>query len=471
MYRHPAPILAIDVGSTAVKAARFTLEGDQVGEPVLVRHRNFKVAAGEIAADAILLAFVAALNQVYTRGVEVVATSVLWQGVLAVDIRNRPLSPVLTWEAAFDKASLAKLRGELGGAYNHIETGSWIHSSYPLAAMTTLPKDGTSQYVDLGGWLIGTLTGTKPRWSEVIAAGSGAWDQHHRRWSSVLSLAGIDPRKLGTTTSQPVRAVVSSHMLPNELRTAEWLPAVGDGLCHNLGAAAVDDDFAVTAGTSGSVRAVTEYGQEPIPNGLWRYRCGSTTQAVGGAITSAGNSLEWVRNFTNRPIDWSFVDADEPCLTTVEADTSVYGRRGPDYPDAATGALNGLGPGHTLDDVNQAFALDSWKLYSDLFIQMTQLVQPSSISMAGGVADHDARTVQLLADALDFPVATTNCAHPSLRGAALYAASFLRTGSVSIDNVVDAIREGRIARPLLIRTALPRPRWTSAMHARWRPRT
>jgi gluconokinase len=258
------------------------------------------------------------------------------------------------------------------------------------------------------------------------------------------------------------------HSLPVELRDAIWLPPLGDGLCHNLGLQSIDGDVSLTVGTSGAVRVLLDYDAQPIPDGLWRYRCDERTMAVGGAITSAGNALEWVQRFSGNEIDWSFVESDKPDLTSLTAVTDVYGRRGPDYPADAAGSVTGLRPHHTLMDLVQAFAVDSWHLYAYLFDCLEELVEPRAISAAGGVTDHDHRTVQLLADAIARPVTVTSCPQPSMRGAALYAATYLNDSAVSLDLVVENIRAGKFASPAAVHTFHPREHWTSALHHRWK---
>jgi len=469
----PGPVLAIDLGSTNVRLARFDVNGRQTGEAVQLRHRPSRGPAGQLNPHDLLHQLVSALHQIDTDGVQAVGFSVIWQTALEVDPRLRPLGAVRTWEDSAQPAKPDTPRLSAEAAESHrLITGSYLHPSYPLSQRLLLDEEAggpTSAappptMSHLASWLVAALTGSDPGWSEALASGSGLWDQDRRAWLPTPACATLRSQPLWASAH---RATHPSSLLPPGLRDAAWLPALPDGLCHNLGLGAVGTgDVTLTVATSGSVRAVLTAGRAHAPRGLWEYRCGPTTTAVGGAITSLGNTLEWVERLTRRPVDFSFAAAPDPQLPHPRVQPDVYGRRGPDYSPIASGAINNLGPADDLASVGRAFAVDIWKQFVILVRLMSEVTSPELLWLGGGVVNRWPQAGQLLADALGRPLQLSSTPQAALRGAALYAGQHIRRGSDALDDLVADITThgGELDRGALLQ---PRPAWTHALNERW----
>ncbi|MBM9467843.1 FGGY-family carbohydrate kinase [Nakamurella leprariae] len=409
------------------------------------------------------------------EGVQVVASSVLWQSLLPVDNGGAPLDAVTTWEAAHPERVRHRLLDRVPG-YDPTVTGVPLHPSSPTAAIAALHDrplaDAPARLTDLGGWVLGRLTGADTGWSEAIAAGSGLWDQAARTWAGpVLDGLGVAPEQFGPRFAAPVTMTPARARRWPALRTARWLPPLGDGLCHNLGQSVVGADaVAVTVATSGSVRRVEQTATyRPPVHGLWAYRCDARTVVRGAAVTSAGNTLEWLARFVGRPLDWSFA-AGPPRLPDLVTDPSVFGRRSPDYPWEAAGSVGSLRPHHTLDDVGTAMAIDLLAQFGPLL----DLVDPDrggSVWAAGGVLDHAPVAAQLLADTIGRDVSISPQTEASLHGAARLGQAWLRRSErIDVDGLVDdavtLAAAGTRLPPVAVRQ--PRPLWTRALAARAR---
>lgn len=462
-----APVLAVDIGSTAVKAARFDVDGSLHGEVVTVRHRGAaRPAPGEVEPHALRDAVVAALRDLELDGVERVVASSVWHALLAVDAAGQPLGNALSWEVHRPASQRAALEERLGDSWSHEESGGYLHPSYAVAVVDELAARGAARIVDLASWVMGALAGTERAWPENVAAGSGLWLSADRTWNRpALDRLGVDPALFGTPWSD---AVSGANSPIAELRGAVWLPPFGDGMCHNLGQDAIEGRMAITLGTSGSVRAVTVGGEVRGPGaGLWRYRVDDATVVTGGAVTSAGNTLEWVREVFGT-ISWREA-TPERIGHLPRTDPSVFGRRGPDYPWSASGSILGLVPGTTRDDIALALGIDLWHPFAAHFGALTQVLRLPNVQLVveGGVASGDPAALQLLADALGTPLQRTAQSQPALAGAARVAVQHLRSGRVSIDDTVRAVRAGEYADSPIVETIEPRPAVARALAERW----
>ena len=495
-----AVVLCLDIGSTGVRAARLTGRGDPAGPVSERRYRTAAHAAtGRPDPAVVLTAVVDLLDAVDWSEVQAVCTAVQWQTVLAVDAADGPLAPAFTWESTVPPADLAETRHLLSDSWSRLDSGTYLHASSPVAAITALRLPKAARLTDLAGWVIRRVTGRDVGWSPVVAAASGLWHQRAGDWHSrVLTDLDVDVDRLGGTWNDPVLPRPGSPAA-GWAPAATWLPPLGDGLCHNLGLGCVGPDRTVlTVGTSGSVRAVLG-GHPVVPDGLWSFAVGERTSAVGGAVTSAGNVLEWVTALTSRPIRWGTLTDPVPSLPGLRVSPDVFGRRGPDYPDDALGAVRGLGPGSTLDDLVAAFVVDTWRSFAVLQTLLDTVTGPGPVTAAGGVLEHHPVVAQLLADALDRPVRLVDVPQPALRGAALVARQALLDPSAGVrawvDRAADELaadapgevlppghhRSGHDDRgahgdradahpadgPTVTRLLHPRPAWARALRERW----
>ncbi|SDD38401.1 FGGY-family carbohydrate kinase [Glycomyces harbinensis] len=457
--------LAIDLGSTGVRAARFGPDGRRIGPVAARRHRGGGSAPGRVRPESLLAAVLDTIGKVDLAGVGAVAVSALWHSALALDAESEPVGEAVTWEAAMPERVRATVEAAAAD-WSLDVSGAYPHSSYAVAAFPLLYDERVDRFADLGSWITERLTGRRLGWSPTMAAASGLWRQDDRAWNRPLFAAlGLPEHLIPPLWTDPVEG---DGTVPG-LAGAIWLPTAGDGLCHNIGHAAVGPGtIAVTVGTSGSVRALLPGAARAVP-GLWRYRCADDLDAVGGAVTSAGNALEWVRRFTGTGVDWGRYSGD-PVLPPVRADPAVYGRRGPDYPWDATASISGLGPSSTLDDVRDAFAIDLWRDFRAHFTSMRPLLDPEPVvRAAGGVINGHHAGAQLLADALATPVELVDVDEASLAGAGVVGAQFLRDGLHDLPAAAAAAERGELGACRTVRLLEPRAAWTERLEARWRP--
>ncbi|MEU9888288.1 FGGY-family carbohydrate kinase [Sphaerisporangium sp. NPDC051011] len=417
-------VLAIDIGSSSLRAGIVEQDGSLVVQRQLgYDFRGRRSPEGTIPAEPVRRLLRQALESLNLRGVRTVAVSSLWHSVLVVDARDEPLTEVYTWESTGPDASLDGLYAHLDAEDYRRRTGSYVHSSYPMAAFwhirDRIPSD--SRVTDLPSWLLRRTLGLDIGWSGDMAAGSGMWAQDDADWDTgVLNVLDLDPARLGPAWVDP--APVGSLGRALGLADTLVLPVFGDGLCSSVGVGAVGDhEAAVTVGTSGGVRMILDSAPaETVPRGLWRYRLPSGPTAVGGAASNAGNLLEWLRNTLGIADPLAFAYGAPPPLDGLVAVPDLAGQRGPDYRIGATASLRGLRAHHDRDDIARAFVVGAL----GVFVSLTELLlrtRPdlNTLIASGGVISRSPIFAQLLADAVGRPVRTSREREGSLLGAAI----------------------------------------------------
>lgn len=450
--------LAIDVGSSSLRVGRFDPAGTQIGDVVRrsYAHRTHAHTSGSFDAVPIADALRDALGEANSSGVQTVAISSMWHSVLAVDGNDQPLSGVWSWESTAPARELPALAARIDPDEYRATTGSYLHPSYPAAAIWMMIQEGVRphRWTDLTGWLLRRVLGIDACWSREIAAGSGMWHQSDARWdSSVLGVLGIDQEELGEVWKQPIEVPRSSRLLPG----TAVIPTYGDGVCNSAGIGAIGrTSSALTVGTSGSFRIVQRRQDAHVPYGLWRYQIDDDLPVVGAANSNAGNVLMWLAQLTGKGTLPSFSDAPPPPDDGLIVLPDLAGRRGPDYQWDARGAVLGLQLHHTSEDIARETVLATCSSFADL-ADLIRVYEPSlsEFIASGGVVTRSPAYAQLLADALGSDVKVSAIEESSLRGAALRVHDVLgrEAPDPSIEFPVDAI-------------LTPREEWTEAIRSR-----
>jgi len=205
-----------------------------------------------------------------------------------------------------------------------------------------------------------------------------------------------------------------------------WLPALGDGLCSNLGTAPAEADAIVfNIGTSAAVRALVPGPVRSVPAGLWEYRVDRSRSLLGGAESNGGIVVAWLRDLLHgvRGDDPDDVIAHLPPdghgLTVLPF---LAGERSPGWDDSARATIHGARlntrPADLLLAGIEAVAYRLAAIY-DLLVPV--IGEPHVVHVSGGALQRSDRWTQVLTDVLGRPVIRSAVAEPTSRGAAIWA--------------------------------------------------
>ena len=438
-------VLSIDVGSSSVRAAAHTADGDPLpgSEAQIASSFDTTPDGGvQIDADVLLDRLAQAIDVALQRlgpqveAIQGVGASVFASSVLGVDSAGEPRTPIYTYAdtRCADDAAVLRQEWDVAGSYDR--TGTPIHASYLPPRLRWLRRTQPHVVRQVARWITFAeyagerLFGRPGGLGLSLAAWSGMLNRRELNWDlATLGALNVDPGSLGHVdpAGEPLLGLTDPwrERWP-ALAGVPWFPALGDGLCSNLGTAPGEADAIVfNIGTSAAVRALVPGPVRSVPAGLWEYRVDRSRSLVGGAESNGGIVVAWLRDFLRgvRGDDPDGVIAHLPPdghgLTVLPF---LAGERSPGWDDAARATIHGARlntqPADVLLAGIEAVAYRLAAIY-DLLVPV--IGEPHVVHVSGGALQRSDRWTQVLADVLGRPVIRSAVAEPTSRGAAIWA--------------------------------------------------
>jgi gluconokinase len=379
-------ILALDVGTSSVRAQHF----DEHGEP----HGKLRQEAYESADPDDV---VAAIRRV-SHGHVPDAISCFAHSLVAVDSNWNALTPILGWRDTRSAGAAERLAQQLDAAAVHARTGALLHPSFWPAKLAWLAQDEpeifrrAEWFVSFADYLRGA-----PETSLSMASTSGLLDLTTHEWDEqLLGALGVGRNRLPQIADVPL-----------------W----SDAACSNAGTGCTTSErAALMVGTSGALRVLYESEQPQPKPGLFLYIADERRVVEGGALSDGGNLYAWLER--------TLADASGSLAGRDPSDHSLVflpflgGERSTGWNPEARGTIHGLTFATTPLDIRQA-AYEGiafrFAAIADLLPDLREVVATG----AGLLQDRD--WIQIMADALARPVSVSGVAEASLRGAAVLA--------------------------------------------------
>lgn len=453
-----APLaIAIDVGTSSTRVVAFDSGARPVvGTTTRAAHTVATNAAGAATLDADALVdgvtrcLDGTLRKLGRRKAEiaVVGLSVFWHGLLGLDARGKPTTPLFTWADLRARDAARALAGELDPDAFHARTGCYLHSTYPVVKLRWLRDTQpaavkrTVRWVSLAEYLSLRLHGAVQA-AHGIASATGLYDQGRRAWDpGTLAAIGIDAAMLSPISDEPFHGLRPTYAERwPALARLPWIPGIGDGALANVGSGCAGGfNAALSLGTSGAVRACYAADRADAPAGLWEYRLDERYVVVGGAVNNGWNAMAWAQRTFGREAPASFAHG----LTVLPL---FAGERTPWWDDAATGTIAGLRlsttPAEIVGAIGESVAL---RLAAAAQTLLEARPEIERLVASGGTFGHHPELAQIVADAIGRPVALAADPEASARGAAIVALE--RIGALPSIEVA----------PDIARTLRPRPK-------------
>jgi gluconokinase len=409
-------LLALDVGSSSVRAQRFDERGKAAGE---LRQEEYD--SGDPAEVA------ATVRRVLgDDGPD--ATSCFAHSLVAVDEHWNALTPILDWRDTRSAPAAEWLARRLDSEAIHARTGAFLHPSFWPAKLAWLAETEPEtfrravRFVSFADYLHG-----KPETSLSMASTSGLLDLTTQRWDAeLLDTLGIEEERLP--------------------RIAE-VPLWSDAACSNAGAGCTSRErAALMVGTSGAFRVLYESDRPQPKPGLFLYLADARRVVEGGALSDGGNLYEW--------LDQTLADASGSLAGRDPSDHGLTflpflgGERSTGWNPEARGAVHGLTFETTPLDLRQA----AYEGVAFRFAVIAELLpEVREVVATGGGLLHNRDWIQIMADALGRPIAVSGVPEASLRGAAVLALE--RAGRDVGDAPISEIVEPRAERAEAYRAA------------------
>jgi gluconokinase len=409
-------VLALDVGTSSVRAQRFGEQGEPEAE--LRQERYATDDADEV---------VAAVRRVLS-GEEPDATSCFAHSLVAVDADWNALTPILGWRDTRSARTAERLARQLDSEAVHARTGAFLHPSYWPAKLAWLAETEpeifrrAEWFVSFADYLRGA-----PETSLSMASSSGLLDLEAQDWDDeLLAAVGLGRGRLPQIADAPL-----------------WV----DAACSNAGAGCTTRErAALMVGTSGAFRVLYESERSQAKPGLFLYLADERRVVEGGALSDGGNLFDWLER-----------TLADPAGSLAERDPSDHGlvflpflggERSTGWNPRARGTIHGLAFATTPLDIRQA----AYEGVAFRFAAIAELLpEVREVVATGGGLLRDRDWIQIMADALARPITVSAVPEASLRGAAVFALE--RLGHMPSEAPIAEIVEPRADRAEAYRAA------------------
>lgn len=442
-------VLSIDVGSSSVRAAAHTADGSPLPGSEAQIASSFDTTPdggiqieAEVLFDRLVQAIDVALQRLGPQAgsIQGVGASVFASSVLGVNAAGEPRTPVYTYADTRCAEDAAILRQEWDVAASYDRTGTPIHASYLPARLRWLRRTQphvvrqVDRWISFAEYACQRLFGRPCGLGLSLAAWSGMLNRRELDWDlATLGALNVTPDSLGVIDpdGEPLQGLAGPwRQRWPALADIPWFPALGDGLCSNLGTAPGEADAIVfNIGTSAAVRALVPGPVRSFPAGLWEYRVDRSRSLLGGAESNGGIVVAWLRDLLrgvrgNDPDEViAHLPPDGHGLTVLPF---LAGERSPGWDDSARATIHGARlntqPADLLLAGIEAVAYRLAAIY-DLLVPV--IGEPHVVHVSGGALQRSNRWTQILADVLGRPVIRSAVAEPTSRGAAIWALAAL----------------------------------------------
>ncbi|MEJ6399609.1 gluconokinase [Nicoliella lavandulae] len=443
-------IIGVDIGTTSAKVILY----DQNGKIAAMQNNGYPIYQdtpdmSEEDPDEILEATIKGIRRL-TKTVDQtkdtikgVSFSCAMHSLILLDDEYKPLTRAITWgdNRAYKYAERLKHSKDAKRLYE--VTGTPIHPMTPLSKIIWL-RNGHPEVFNKAAWFIGIkeyiihrFFGTlKEDYS--IANATGLFNIYNMDWDDeALKIAGITRDQLPElvdTTYQLKGLKPHTAKLLGLNPSTPFVIGSSDGPLANLGVNAIQKGVeAVTIGTSGAVRIMTDKPKTDAKGRVFCYYLTKGMWVIGGPVNNGGSVFKWVRDQLCAP---EKVTAEQMGVSAYEiltkiaskihagADGLIFhpflgGERAPIWNANARGSFFGLTRIHTRAHMIRA-ALEGivFNLYTVSLALKEVVGEPKSIQVTGGFAQ-SAICRQIIADIFEQEVHIPE----SVEGTALGAAT------------------------------------------------
>lgn len=441
----PPFILALDIGTSSVRAALYDLQGNVLPKSFVKNERTLTATedgGAEIDAHEAFAQIEKAIDDVLKKSAKIkgeilaVAASSFWHSLVGVNKSGNPTTKVFGWADTRSRKYVSELRKKFDESKVHNRTGARFHSSFWTAKLLWLKKDFPEIFERTDKWLsfsdfVALKIFGEAATSVSMASATGIFDVRQNVWDEeLIKFLKIKKENLPEVVakdSQTFRLNKNYAERWKRLKDAEWFPAIGDGAANNIGAGCVKKSkAALMIGTSGAMRVAFRGAvPEKIPDGLWCYRIDRRRVIIGGALSDGGGLYGWLKeNFRIEKDD----DKTEKEINKRNADAHgltflpfLAGERGTGYHEDAHGAVLGLKTATDTIDIVQA-ALESVAYrFAEIYEQLTEVCQIREIIASGGALRESPVWTQMISDVFAKNMNLPDTHEASSRGAVLLA--------------------------------------------------
>ncbi|WP_188892524.1 gluconokinase [Paenibacillus radicis (ex Gao et al. 2016)] len=442
--------MGVDIGTTSTKSVLFNKLGK-----LLTSHTieyplySPKPDVAEQDPEEIFRAVIGTIKQVVTdsrvqpSSILCVSFSSAMHSVIAVDGSGQPLTRCITWADNRSTLWTERIKNEMNGHQIYLRTGTPLHPMSPLSKLTWLrhaePElfNRTHKFISIKEYVFYKLFNEYVI-DYSIASATGLFNLERLAWDEeALQVAGVTADKLSVPvpTTHQLRGLDTKWAADMNLPASiPFVVGASDGVLSNLGVNAIDPGtVAVTIGTSGAIRTVTD---RPVTDPKGRIFCYALTEnmwVIGGPVNNGGMIFRWLRDqLCSSESETALRLGKEPyellteiaSLVPAGADGLLFhpylaGERAPLWDANARGSFFGLGLHHKKQHMIRAVLEGVIFNLFTVYMALEELIgHPTKIQATGGFARSELWR-QMMADIFDQEVQVPESFESSCLGAAI----------------------------------------------------
>ncbi len=439
-------IIGVDIGTTHTKAVATSTTGEVLHEEK-ANYPTLQPALGFSEQDPILIfdAVVNVLEKV-VAGIagkhEAIAVcfSAAMHSIMALDKEGLPLTNIYTWADTRANKYAHELKDTEKGRMIYAQTGTAVHPMSPLCKIAWIKNElpdvfaNTHKFLSVKEYIFYRLF-NRFVVDFSIASATGLFNNRTLSWNDdSLQFAGITSDQLSEPVSTTHSEILSNTVFIDRFRLKKEIPFIigsSDGCLAILGSGALaPNEAALTIGTSGAVRKMTDQPMTDQHGRLFAYILDDSKFVCGGASNNGGIVLKW---FSENMLDRPFSSAESFnwfMQTAAKAPAGsngliflpyIYGERAPVWDADARGVFLGINSSHTSSHFTRAILEGiSFSLCQILHAMEESGVGIDTVYASGGFIESDF-WLQLLSDILNKKVIVSHAADASAMGAIFLA--------------------------------------------------
>ena len=438
-------MIGIDIGTTHCKAISISVEGKMLFEKKIVYSSTGKLnEQNEQDPDSIFNSVIDLLQEIISaekdKNLLGISFSAAMHGLMVIDNKGKPLTPIFTWADSRSKDYAAELLQQSSAVEIYENTGLPIHPMSPLCKIIWLRNEmplifqQAYKYISIKEYFFYKLFG-KFIVDYSMASATGLFNIHTMHWhEAALRTAGIRNDQL----SKPVNPQHFETGLKDEYQKLFGLSNeipfyVGgsDGCLAQLGCGAINaGEGSLTIGTSGAIRILTTNPEIDKGSRLFCYALSDKHWVAGGPINNGGIVLKW---FAENILQKTLQSAEELDWFSSKAQQApvgsggliflpyILGERAPMWDPDAGGVFFGLRAVHHQQHMMRAIMEGiSFALYDVMRAVEETYGTIETLYATGGFIESEF-WLQMFADILNKKIIVRDYADASAAGACFFA--------------------------------------------------
>ncbi len=436
--------IGVDIGTTHVKVLAVTNEAELLAEEkqsyaIDQPQDGYCEQDAQELFNAFLYTFKKVLQNIDVSQLQAVCFSTAYHSIMAVDNEGRSLTKLITWADTRSVAYAKQLQHTAMGKTIFQHTGTPLHPMSPLCKIAwlrdKLPElfSQAHKFISFKEYLWYQLFGVYCV-DYSVASASGLFNIQQLIWEEeALRFCGIHAEQL----SRPVSPLHTATGLRqhyretwNLLKDVTFVIGAGDGALANLGAGAITPGVAaLTIGTSGAIRRVSDQPVLDEQGRLFTYLLTDHLYVQGGAMNNGGIALQWfVQNFlTQQETEEESIDLFFQSVQKVPAGSDglvflpyLLGERAPVWDAEAKAVFIGIKSSHTRQHFMRA-VIEGICFAMRQLLQLLETAGTVETIYATGGFTRSPVWLQMLADILHKKIVLSSTADASAMGAVFMA--------------------------------------------------